>query len=135
MPNAYPAAGRPLPLGNYSVSPPEPIWAAMRTYDFVIPDGEYSFWDDVSDARSFTFQIQYDATPSGSTIIEIASDPSFSDAIPLDTLPMSTDKLAIWTTRDDAHYTGCVRISNNSGEDINKVFFQKEVTAGGAPVL
>lgn len=114
-------------LGDYSVSGrPEPVWLSMRQADPEIPDGDYSLPEPVDDAQQLRYRIKFAGVPATPVTIEIASDPTFSDAIVLDTIaPSGTDTLYFWTSDQNVILNGITRINNTSGETIEEVRVNK----------
>lgn len=129
MANAYPGAGRILnraygtgswPAGNAEV--------VIQPADPVIPANGYSDSEAVNDAQAITLRIEYAAAPAAVTTIQIGSNPRLTDAIDLDTIPLSaTDTVAFWTTQD--RLNGFIWVKNTSTVTINKVTVQKQVKA------
>lgn len=128
---AYPSPGRALTLADYTKTPVEPVWLSMRTPDPEIPDQSYSMWESLDQFQQFRLRINYDSAPSGDTVIQIASDPSFSDVVTLDTIPTSADTVAFWSSAENVAYNGMLRIFNDSGETITGVFINGQVASVG----
>jgi hypothetical protein len=84
----------------------------------VIPANGFSDSEAVNDAQAITLRIEYDAAPGAVTTIQIGSDPRLTDAIDLDTIPLSaTDTVAFWTTEN--RFNGFIWVENTSTVTIN----------------
>ena len=122
---AYQGVGRQLYLSTYD----GPTKTSQLTYplDPDLEDEELSDSEPISDAMQVTMQINYDTAPSATTTIQIASEPTFTDPITLDTLPLSvTDKTAFFTIREPLN--GFIRVYNTSDQTISSIFVNKQIS-------
>lgn len=125
----YPGKGLLLTLasGATGSAAQEPVWTAPRTADPVIPATDYSLSMPVSAGLKVAFTIVFDDVPTTDASIEFAQDPTFADAIIIDTVPaVALQKLAVWTT--EVLLPGFLRVSNTSDQDINEVWGQQIAT-------
>lgn len=123
---AYPALGRPLYAATYDGTNPATITPPQSAS---ITNGLYSDSEAVNDAQSITLSVTFAVAPGVATEIHLASDPTFANYFVLDTLPISADKFAVWTTQN--RLMGFIRIKNTSGQTISTAYVQKQVASVG----
>jgi hypothetical protein len=126
MATAYPGIGKPLYQATYNgTEPAQPTWPHQP----IIAAGEFSESEPLNAAQTTTVSVTFNAAPTAATEIHLASDPTFANYYVLDTLPISGDKFATWTTRE--RLMGHLRIKNTSTKQINTVFIQEQAAAWG----
>lgn len=120
----YPGKG--LQLGLAGSNPQEPVWTAMRTKDFVIPDGESSLGIAVNPGFNVELNVLFDAAPSG-TAFNVMYDisPDFANEYVLEAVAASADTLYTFTTVDFTQLSGFIRLTNDGGQDCQAWIQQK----------
>ena len=122
----FPAQGFQLTQATYDGTNPPLITYPVQP---IIANGEYTDAMTVADSRATILSVVYNAAPGATTEIHISPDNTFANYFVIDTLPISANKFAEWTTLE--RLVGFLRIKNTSTAQINSVFIQKEVASFG----
>lgn len=120
----YPGKGARLPLA--SANPQEPVWASMRTPDYVIPTTDSSMGIAVNAGLNTTVNVLFDAAPAGTAFsVMYDIDPTFANEYALSAVAASAATLYTWSTDGLILLAGFIRITNSGGQDINEVWAQQ----------
>ena len=123
MATMFPGEGQPLYNATYDGTTP-----ALTTFSggqpvAAIANGGYTSSVPLNPALGVTLSIVWGTTaPTVATEIHLGSDPTFAKYFVVATLPISSDKYAIWTSLE--RLVGHLRVKNTSGQDISSVKVQ-----------
>lgn len=125
MATMFPGKGQQLYLASSNAQ--EPVWASMRTYTAVIPDGSFSLGQAVNPSMATDINVEFASAPAA-TAFEIRYDvnPDFSTEYVLDTVAASGAQTTYtWSTADNIRLSGFLRIKNTGGQNISGAWLQE----------
>ncbi len=121
---AYPGTGRALNLATYATGKTSQVTYPLTP---VIPDEALSDSEAISDAMKVDLNITYDSAPTAATTVQFATEPTFTNAITLATLPLlATDKINVLQITEPLN--GFIRVYNTSDVTIDSIFVNKQVS-------
>lgn len=115
----YPGQGKVLYLASANAQ--EPVFPETAA----IPDASYSMGIAVNAGLNTALTVTYTSAPGVATDIEYDSEPSFTNPIVIDTLPITADLINLWATAGNILLQGFIRIRNTSGVTITGVTAQQ----------
>ena len=125
MSTQFAGQGVTLYLSSGNTVPLEPVWTATGA-TAAIPNASYSVPIAVNAALKTMLTVDFNSAPGVATDIEYSNTPTFTQSFVLDTLPISSDTLAVFVQSEPLQ--GFLRVRNTSGVTIDSVVAQQVVS-------